>query len=104
MPRPVVRRPRARLDIAEIYEYFWERNPRVAERWLDSLEETLNRVIAEHPFIGAPKSYGRKSLRGLRMHGVRRFRAFLIFYRVIEGTVVVICVLRGSRDIPALLV
>jgi toxin ParE1/3/4 len=49
--RKIVRRPRAKADLLEIWRYLAERSPAAADRLLDRVEE-IAYMLAEHPLAG----------------------------------------------------
>ncbi len=99
----IVRRDRARADILDIFEHIFGNDEDAADRWLDAVNETIDRVIAKNPRIGVKRDYGRPALVGFRMLAVGNFPNYLVFYRI-DGTVIrIVRVLHGARDIPNVL-
>lgn len=103
MTKRIVRRDAARADILDIHEHIFRDNPGAADNWLDSVDATIAQVIAQYPFIGVKRDYGRPALARFRMLTVQDFPNYLIFYRVDEDAIRIVRVLHGARDIPNVL-
>jgi toxin ParE1/3/4 len=90
----VVRRPRARQDLVEIWLYIAEESgePR-ADRYLRRLNDVVS-YLAQQPLMG------RKRLEILE-EGIRSFPAesHVIFYIAIEDGIELIRVIHGSQDL-----
>ncbi len=87
----------AALDLDTIWEYIAQDNIPAADRWIDKLFnafETLSRT----PAIG----HKREDLTSLPVL-FWPVGAYLVIYRVKSGTVEIIAVTQGARDIPAFL-
>jgi toxin ParE1/3/4 len=91
MPR-VFTRPRAEADLVNIWRYIAQNSPANADRLLDRISDTLNRLAAM-PFMGQARF---DLAPGLRMFPVGNY---LIFFRPIESGIEVIRVLHGKRHI-----
>lgn len=91
MPQ-VFKRPRAEADLVDIWRYIAQDSPANADRMLDRISETLNRLAAM-PFMGQARF---DLAPGLRMFPVG---SYLIFFRPIESGIEVIGVLHGKRNI-----
>jgi toxin ParE1/3/4 len=91
MPQ-IFTRPRAEADLLDIWRYIAQDNPANADRMLDRIRDTLNR-LAVMPFMGQARF---DLAPGLRMFPVGRY---LIFFRPIESGIDVIRVLHGKRII-----
>lgn len=91
--------PRAKADIRAIWTYLALESGReeVADRVVDSLNRTFIR-LRHSPSLGRDRKDDLRQ--GLRSHPSGRY---LVFYRVDNGTVRIVRVLHGSRDIPAIL-
>ena len=98
----VLKKPRARIDLAGCYAYIGERNLEAAHRFRQAAEATFA-ALAHTPGIGELYEVTNPRLEGLRCARVRRFRNYLIFYRPIDGGIDVIRVLHAARNIRALL-
>jgi toxin ParE1/3/4 len=91
MPQ-VFKRPRAEADLLDIWGYIAQDSPANADRMLDRLGETMNRLAAM-PLMGQARF---DLAPGLRMFPVGNY---LIFFRPIQDGIEVIRVLHGKRDI-----
>jgi toxin ParE1/3/4 len=90
--RRVFTRPRAEADLLDIWRYIAQDSPANADRLLDRIRDTLNRLAAM-PFMGQARfDLGP----GLRMFPVGNY---LIFFQPIENGIEVIRVLHGRRHI-----
>jgi toxin ParE1/3/4 len=85
----------ARQDLIAIWEYIAEDNPASADRLLDTLDARINR-LADHPFLGPARPDIRRDLRYLVCDN------YLVLYRVLDGTVEVVRVLHGARNLTAI--
>jgi toxin ParE1/3/4 len=88
----VLTRPRAEIDLLEIWRYIAQDSPANADRMLDRIRDALNRLAAI-PFMGQARF---DLAPGLRMFPVGNY---LIFFRPIEDGIQVIRVLHGKRNI-----
>jgi toxin ParE1/3/4 len=93
---------RAVLDIDDRAEQFGQAGPEVARRFLDAVARTLT-SIEQMPGLGSSLELQAPGLQDLRCWPVRKFRKYLIIYRIREGIVEVLRVLHGARNIPNLL-
>lgn len=82
-------------DIRQIAGYLDQQDPRVGERGLIAIEQTLDRIER------APLLYPRLH-RGAHRAVVPRFR-LSIWYRVLAPEIVVVAVMHGRRDPTAIL-
>ncbi len=84
----------AEEDLIEIWLYIADHNPRAADRLLDQFEKRWE-LLATQPHSGAP----REDLgAGLRQVVVGEY---LSIYRIEKGTVEILRVLHGRRNIAA---
>lgn len=96
-----IKRPRFLLDLAE--ELAWlnlNAGPDVAERWYQSLIETMH-DLQRHPLLGRE----RRDLKptGIRSWRVKKFPRWLIFYRVREDESLIFLRLRyGTMNLTHL--
>jgi toxin ParE1/3/4 len=90
--------PQAESDLDDIWYYVAQEsaNLEIADRLIDSIVERFL-LLASHPHIGRSRSDLRPGLRSFAVG------AYVIIYRVDGADVLVLRVLRGSRDLPALL-
>jgi toxin ParE1/3/4 len=88
----ILRRPRARDDIAEIWNYIAEDGERQADAFVDRLD-TKFQLLARQPRLG----FAREELApGLRSFPVGRY---VIFYELIQDGIAIVRVLHGARDV-----
>ena len=85
----VFTRPRAEADLVDIWRYIAQDSPANADRLLDRINDTMNRL----PFMGQARF---DLALGLRMFPVG---SYLIFFRPIQEGIEVIRVLHGKRNI-----
>jgi toxin ParE1/3/4 len=96
-PTGVRLQPRAERDLAELYAYIAERDSEDrALAVLRRFEEALSRR-AVFPLSGRARDEIRPGLRSFPVGG------WVVFYRPAVGGIVVVRVLRGERDLPAVL-
>ena len=99
----VVRRPGARRDLVDIFDYYVDAATiKTARRFLVQAEATFQR-LARMPSLGTlvnPDHATRPELRCMR---VSRFRNYAVFYLPIPGGVDVVRVLHGARDLDGIL-
>jgi toxin ParE1/3/4 len=90
---------RARIDLEQIWIYVAKesRSTDSADRILDSIQKTCN-LIRRSPYIGRKRDEDLSA--GMRSHPSGNY---LIFYRIQSGTIRVVRVLHGKRDIPKIL-
>ncbi len=97
----VRKRPRFLLDLAE--ELTWlnqNAGPEVAERWYQSLKETI-RFLQQHPQVGRERADLKTG--GIRSWRIKQFPRWLIFYSVQEDKQIILLRVRpGNMDLPAL--
>ncbi len=101
MSAKITRRPAARFDVLEAAAYIAKDNVEAALRFADSVRET-EELLAATPGIGTPRDFAWPGLAGMRSHGVRNFRNYIIFYIPRESGIEIVRVLHGARDLPAL--
>jgi toxin ParE1/3/4 len=88
----ILKRPRAEVDLIDIWRYIAQDSPANADRLLDRINETMSRLAAV-PFMGQARF---DLAPGLRMFPVGNC---LIFFRPIQDRIEVIRVLHGKRNI-----
>lgn len=98
----VARTPQAKADLVEHVIYLAQRNPDIAERFIDAVEVAFQK-LAIAPLIGAEQDFQSPRLAGIRRWFVPGFKHHLIFYRVTATTVEIVRVLHGARDIEAVI-
>ncbi len=98
----IVIRPEAERDLDDIYAYLGRASPAVAERFLEAVQLALENLVIMPELGGRPES-SHQALADLRIWPIRRFRKYLIFYRVTSDGIEIRRVLHGARDIEGLL-
>ncbi len=83
-------------DLANIYAWIAERNPRAARDFLIAVDDTF-KEIGRNPGVGWSHSWRDARLQGMRSWRVKGYREFLVFCREEGAFVEVFGVLRGSR-------
>jgi toxin ParE1/3/4 len=91
----VALRPRARLDLAEIWAYIAEDSPDHADRLAAKFDRQF-RALARHPNMGRPRPELSPALRSIPVG------RYVIFYLPLKRGIEVVRVLHGSRDLAAL--
>jgi toxin ParE1/3/4 len=86
-------------DLPEIYAFIARDDLAAAERVLDAVEATLER-IGQQPESGVVYRTRNANLRGVRMIPVSGFANYLVFYRIGEVAVNVLYVVHGARHLP----
>jgi len=90
--------PEAEADLDEIWLYTARQSGSLetADRLIDSITQRFW-ILAQFPFSGRRRDNLRADLRSFPIG------QFVIFYRLDDGDVLILRVLRGSRDLEALL-
>lgn len=90
----ILKRPRALLDLAEIWSYIAEHSVGNADTFASRIDKTF-KLLARHPGIGRtrPELYP-----DLRSFAVGKY---VVFYLQLTNGIEVIRVLHGARDIEA---
>jgi toxin ParE1/3/4 len=91
---PVIVRPRARIDISEIWEYIAEDSEAQADIFVDRLAAKFE-LLAGRPELGRTRDELILQLRSFP------FERYIIFYRATSRGIEVIRVLHGARDVEA---
>ena len=95
--------PLAKDDIIRQFRYYlFADAPEVAARFLDAVDESVER-ICRMPEIGAAKQSSNKSLAGLRSWPVKGFDNIWIYYAVRKDVLRIIRVLDGRRNVKRIL-
>jgi len=93
MPR-ILKRPRAKADLAEIWGYIAEDSEDRADAFIDVIDKKLS-TLAENTGIGKARH---ELGEGVRSFPVGRY---ILFYREIPNGIDVIRVLHSARDLNA---
>ena len=88
---------RARLDLMSHWRYIARDNLTAADRLLQAAEATF-KLIVENPQLGSEANF--RKLAGVRSRSVKGFNNYLVFYQNRAGTVVILRVIHGMRDLP----
>jgi len=93
MPK-ILKSPRAKFDLAEIWDYIAESSETRADAFIEVVDQKLQ-IIAERPTIGRSRD---ELVPALRSFPVGRY---VVFYRPIEDGIDVVRVLHSARDLDA---
>jgi len=96
----ILRRAKAVTDAESIADWIAKDSLDAALRFLESLENTLER-LAEFPGSGSPFHTHIREFTDLRFAPVKGFRNHIIFYVEHKAAIEVIRILQGARDIEA---
>lgn len=86
------RLPAARLDLIEIWSYIAADNLEAADRVLNAINASINR-LAEYPELGRARGEIRKNLRCIVSGN------YVVFYTPLQEVIEVVRVIRAERDI-----
>lgn len=90
----IIKRPRAQIDLAEIWEYIADDSEARADAFIETIDQKY-KALAARPNMGRQRD---EIEEGLRSFPVGRY---VIFYRPIAEGVEIIRILHGARDIDA---
>jgi len=88
-------------DITEIACYLRERSQTVAAKFLQLLDATYEQ-LAGMPELGTKKYFAHPEMQNVRIWPVKKYRNYLLFYRIEEDRILVLRVLHGARDYEGL--
>ena len=91
----ILKRPLAKIDLADIWDYIAEDNESRADAFIDNIDQKFH-VLAEQPAIGRPRD---ELAEGLRSFPIGQY---VIFYHPVPGGVEIVRVLHGARDLDAI--
>ena len=95
--------PSARTDIRRQYEYYLELDrPELGDRFFIAVNSAIDSAL-QRPEAGAPKQVRNPQLTGLRTWSVPGFNEFRVYYLVRDGSLIVVRVLHGRRDVDSIL-
>jgi toxin ParE1/3/4 len=89
-------------DLVELADWLSDINTTLADRFLDSTEQTL-RWLVEFPGVGSPKSFDSHELGDVRTWFVKGFPNHLIYYQIVTDGIEVLAILHGARDAEPIL-
>lgn len=93
---PIIsKRPLARSDLAEIWDYIADDNERRADSFVDLIDQKFQE-LSRHPNMGRTRD---ELEEGIRSFPVGKY---VIFYRIMPEGIEIIRVLHGSRDLNAI--
>jgi len=95
----VVKQAAALISVAEHALRIAANNPRIADRFFNSVEHTLH-LLEHNPQVGTLFRTDHPELQGIRKLRVAGFPRHLIFYQPIKGGIRFIKLLHTSRNIP----
>ena len=95
MPR-VLRKPLARADLLDIWNYVADDSPANADRLLDTINKQCQ-MLARFPQMGRARNELCASLRSFPVGN------YVIFYREVSKGIEIIRVLHGARDIEGII-
>lgn len=90
----ILRRPRARDDLAEIWDYIADDSIERADAFIDRIDATLT-LLARQPMLGRARG---ELAPDLRSYPIGRY---VIFYEPLAEGVAIVRVLHSARDIEA---
>jgi toxin ParE1/3/4 len=94
MPRILIR-PRASIDLADIWDFIAEGSQAQADSFLDKLDQSLH-GLAGNPHIGRARDELSQNLRSFP------FGRYVIFYLALPDGIDIVRVLHGARDLSAI--
>ena len=95
-------KPKADQDLDDHADYLArEASIDIALRFLGNAHETFL-LLSSYPNMGWESRLAHVALRGLRVFRVSRFENMLILYRPLQGSIEVLRVVHGSRNLRAL--
>jgi toxin ParE1/3/4 len=86
----------AEADLDKAWDYLAERNLRAADQLIDGILKRA-RLHAQFPLMGRPRD---DLVSGLRSFAVA---SHVIFYRLAGGTIEILRILHGARDIDSIM-
>ena len=94
--RRVLRKPRARADLLDIWNYIADDSPAKADRFLDTINKHCQ-TIARFPKMGRARNELSASLRSFPVGN------YVIFCREVSKGIEIIRVLHSARDIEVII-
>jgi len=90
----IILQPRAKADLAEIWEFIADDSDAHADAFIDLIDQKFQ-VLAHQPGIGRRRD---ELADGLRSFPVGRY---VIFYLTVSGGVQIVRILHGARDLES---
>mgnify|MGYP002789379656 CR=1 FL=1 len=97
MSHRIAQSNQAKLDVAQIILHLSNQSVAVAERFLDSLQESFS-FLADFPASGELVDEDDQDLRDVRIWQVKNFRSYLIIFRCRGSTIEILRITHASRD------
>jgi toxin ParE1/3/4 len=95
--RRIIKKPLAKSDLKEIWQYIAANNPAKADQYLDAIETALQK-LSEAPLLDRMRADLAPQLYSFII------KRHVIFYRPLgQGSIEVIRILHGARDLKKLL-
>ncbi|MFZ0495497.1 MAG: type II toxin-antitoxin system RelE/ParE family toxin [Methylocella sp.] len=94
MPRILIR-PRAQIDLAEIWDFIGEDSQARADSFLDRLDQSFH-GLAGNPRMGRARGELSQDLRSFPLG------RYVIFYLALADGIEIVRVLHGARDLDAI--
>ena len=91
----VFRSPQAIQDLDDIWFYIAQDNVTAADLWIDQLLEKAL-ILAEQPLMGRLRLELAPQIRSLPV------KAYMIYYRPVDGGIELVRVLNSARDIDSI--
>ena len=88
-------------DITEIACYFREKSQTVAAKFIQFLDITYEQ-LTRMPELGTKKDFAHPEMQNVRIWPVKKYRNYLLFYRIEEDRILILRVLHGARDYEGL--
>jgi toxin ParE1/3/4 len=99
----IKRSARAGRDLLDAYAFIGLHNPEAAGRFLDAAQRTFI-MLAGAPGIGRLYPTRRDpQLRSARVRPIDGFRSYLVFYVAEPKRLLIVRVVHGARDLPAII-
>jgi toxin ParE1/3/4 len=100
MKRILRLRARAELDLDEIFSWIAERDERAAARFIDRVQETIDRIVR---FPELATRFGTRKGRNLLLAQIKRYPKFVIVYQLTETEFEIMRIIRATRNLDELL-
>lgn len=84
-------------DLRGVAEFIAEQNVNASMRFLSSVEE-MARHLSICPISGTACKFSQPIVEGSRMIAVKRFRNYLIYFRLLDGRVELVRLVHGARQ------
>ena len=102
MKRRLTKRPQFENDVLDCASFIALDNPTAAFAFMKAVDATID-DLSILPLLGRPAELNHPRLVGFRVRTVRRYRNYLILYRVSDEQVEIVTVVHGARNLDELL-